>query len=420
MPHLLQTMVHQLGQTVAREGLTKLTDAELLRRFTTDCDALAFEAIIWRHGTMVLDVCRRVLGRREDAEDAFQATFLSLIRHARSIRSGESLAGWLYRVARRLSVRMSRQRNHQTQRESQAARPEALILNEVECADWLKSLDREIERLPARYREAFILCHLEGRNHQDAARELGCPLGTLHSRLARAKERLRARLGLCTLAFPVVAAALVSPQLVNATVIAANEFTKGVFPAASAAVMLSKEGGNLMGFIHTKCLAVAILAVATIGSSAVLLNQPTASATSTPVASAPAEPTIEELKRENQRLRQEIVRLNKRLAGLERKQFAQYELLPTDQEVLQAMRKGETDRREWTEIEIVKNKILEQLGSPRFYPLVGVAQLRTERWECVVYYLESDAKNAEAKKTPRVQVVHIEKSILVTARDSPK
>ncbi|HEV3440856.1 MAG TPA: RNA polymerase sigma factor, partial [Gemmata sp.] len=205
MSHLLQTMVHQLGRTVVREGLAKLGDSELLRRFTADSDSLAFEAIIWRHGTMVFDVCRRVLGRRGDAEDAFQATFLSLLRHACSVRSGESLAGWLYRVARRLSVRMSRQRDHRAHRESQAARPEAQIFDDVERTDWRRLLDREIERLPARYRDAFILCHLEGRDHKEAARELGCPLGTLHSRLARAKERLRAQLGLGGLVFPVVA-----------------------------------------------------------------------------------------------------------------------------------------------------------------------------------------------------------------------
>jgi len=95
MAHPLQTLVQQLGRAAARNGLSRLADAELLRRFKTDRDPLAFEAIIWRHGMMVLGVCRRVLGQRGDAEDTFQATFLALIRYAPSVRSGESLAGWL-------------------------------------------------------------------------------------------------------------------------------------------------------------------------------------------------------------------------------------------------------------------------------------------------------------------------------------
>lgn len=426
MSHVLQTMIHQLGRTVAREGLAKLGDAELLRRFTTDCDSLAFEAIIWRHGTMVFGVCRRVLGRGGEAEDAFQATFLSLIRHARSVRAGESLAGWLYRVARRLSVRTSRQRDRQVKRESQTARPEAQIVDEIERTDWHQHLDREIERLPARYREAFILCHLEDRDHKDAARELGCPLGTLHSRLARAKERLRAQLGLNGLAFPAVATALVSPRLVNATIAAANEFAKGSFPAMStSAVAISNGGYKLMGFINAKCLAMTFLAVTTIGSGAVLLNQPTATATSSTVRTASAEPTIEELKRENQQLRQEVARLKKRITELEGERSVQEQEPPTDSEVLRALHISAKDKKEsqaplteryLSDITIVKNRIIVQNAKNQDHSVC---------WECVVYYTEelvtkNEDNTENRKKTHRVDTVYINKNDAPLGKDLQK
>lgn len=272
MPHPLRTLVEQLGRAAARNGLAQLTDAELLRRFAADRDPLAFEVIVWRHGAMVLNVCDRVLGRRGDAEDAFQAAFLALIRHAPSVRSGESLAGWLHRVARRHCTRVRGQKERQLRRESRSARAEAVVDDDFERAEQRALLDREIERLPSCYREAFILCHLEGRAHEDAARELNCPLGTLHSRLARAKERLRTRLGTGG-GVPVVAALLVSPKLVNAAVSAATELVNGSVLATSAPAVASSFGGReLMSFINVKCLAAAVLAVVTLGSGPCFSN----------------------------------------------------------------------------------------------------------------------------------------------------
>ncbi len=422
MAHPLQTLVQQLGRTAARNGLSRLADAELLRRFKTDRDPLAFEAIIWRHGMMVLGVCRRVLGQRGDAEDAFQATFLALIRFAPSVRSGESLAGWLYRVARRQSIRASGQKERQTHRESQAARAEAVFDDDFDRSELRAILDREIERLPSRNREAFILCHLEGRAHEDAARELNCPLGTLHSRLARAKERLRVRLGVHGEVVPVVATLLVSPQLVNATVSAAIEFANGsILATAASAVAISFGGRSLMGLINAKCIAAAVLAVITISSGAVFLHRPTASATPAPAVLAPVEPTIDELKRENQRLRQEVASLKKRLADFEGQPLLPAEA-PTEREVLRALRKE--GKAQFSEIKIVTEKILDQLGPVRVYPLVGIGQVRSQHWKCTVYYLESDAKEAKnadgSEKTRRVQVVYIDKNTFVTAGDQAK
>src|SRR5581483_9146116 len=115
------------------------------------------------------------------------------------------------------------------------------------------ALDREVDRLPARYREAFILCHVEGRPHEDAARELGCPLGTLHSRLARAKERLRRRLAGFGAALPAAAAGAVPARLVTATVAAAGGLAGGSAAAASpAAVALSQGVWRPMMLIKAK------------------------------------------------------------------------------------------------------------------------------------------------------------------------
>ena len=116
MARALSHLVHHVGRIAARDGLAHLADGELLRRFASDRDPLAFEALVWRHGAMVLGVCGRVLGRCGDADDAFQATFLALVRHAYAVRAGESLAGWLYRVARRISLRAARQRVRRSRR----------------------------------------------------------------------------------------------------------------------------------------------------------------------------------------------------------------------------------------------------------------------------------------------------------------
>src|SRR5689334_334397 len=131
---MLSDLVHHLGRVAARDGLTHVADGELLRRFAADRDPLAFEALVRRHGPMVLGVCGRVLGRTADVEDAFQATFLVLVRRATAVRSGESLAGWLYRVARRVSTRLGRQNSRRVLRERLAARPEGTSPAEAELS----------------------------------------------------------------------------------------------------------------------------------------------------------------------------------------------------------------------------------------------------------------------------------------------
>jgi RNA polymerase sigma factor (sigma-70 family) len=170
-------------------------DADLLRRWVAHRDDAAFELLLRRHAPMVLGVCRRVLGNPHDADDAFQATFLVLARKAGSVSRGEAVAGWLYRVAWRSALRLRTRRAARAGREVPGvgqlpAAPGA----EPAGPDVGRVLDEEINRLPARHRAVVVLCCVEGKTGEEAARLLGCPAGTVSSRLTRARERLRGRL----------------------------------------------------------------------------------------------------------------------------------------------------------------------------------------------------------------------------------
>jgi RND family efflux transporter MFP subunit len=172
-----------------------LSDAQLLERFVTRQDEAAFELLLWRHGAMVLGICRRMLHDSHDAEDVFQATFLVLARKAASIARAEAVGAWLARVACRVALRARAQLTRQ-------ARCERLALDDLaappaatpEQGDLRRVLDEEIDRLPARQRAVVVLCCLEGKTGEQAARELGCAPGTVSSRLTRARDRLRRRL----------------------------------------------------------------------------------------------------------------------------------------------------------------------------------------------------------------------------------
>jgi RNA polymerase sigma factor (sigma-70 family) len=169
------------------------SDRELLGRFAGG-DATAFDALVQRHGPMVLGVCRRVLGNPEDAEDAFQATFVLLARKARAVRWRESARGWLYEVAFRTSckARTRALRRRETER-SAAERPTTVEMN-PEVRELVSVLDEELARLPVTYRMPLVLCCLQDQTVDEAARQLGCTPAAVKSRLQRGRERLRDRL----------------------------------------------------------------------------------------------------------------------------------------------------------------------------------------------------------------------------------
>jgi RNA polymerase sigma factor (sigma-70 family) len=174
----------------------ELSDADLLERFRLRREEAAFTLLVQRHGPMVLSACRRILGNVHDAEDAFQATFLVLVRKAGSIQRTQSLAAWLHRVACRLALKARARSALRQLREGEVS---PAVLSE-DCFDTLSArelrtvLDEEIERLPQKYRMPVILCYLSDKSHEQAARTLGCPKSSLTSRLAKARELLQQRL----------------------------------------------------------------------------------------------------------------------------------------------------------------------------------------------------------------------------------
>jgi RNA polymerase sigma factor (sigma-70 family) len=217
------------------------TDEDLLRRFAREQDETAFAILVERHGPMVLGVCRRLLDNEHDAEDAFQATFLVLVRRADSLAHPELLGSWLYGVAYRTARKARTQAARRRQQERQAASVATVDEPSTDLAwrELRSTLDDELNRLPDKYRLPLILCYLQGLTNEEAARRLGWPAGSMSYRLARGRELLRERLlgkhGEAPAGFFVVALVMVSAtlpaHLVDNTV--------------RAAVGLSSAGGAL-------------------------------------------------------------------------------------------------------------------------------------------------------------------------------
>src|SRR5258708_2093044 len=190
----LNGVFRHLSGVARLRGPDETSDGQLLERFICRREEAAFEALVLRHGPMVLGVCRRVLRHVHDAEDAFQATFLVLARKAAGIRRRELLGNWLYGTAYRaaLEAQAARQRTRETQ---VSAMPEPEVFDDA--ADWRELrpiLDRELNRLPDKYRVAIVLCDLEGGTRRDVARQLDIPEGTLSGRLTTARRLLAKRL----------------------------------------------------------------------------------------------------------------------------------------------------------------------------------------------------------------------------------
>ena len=196
MSRFLTTLISHLREA-AQPSADRVSDAEVLARFVRDRDAAAFELLFWRHGPMIWGVCRRLLGDSPDAEDAYQAAFVVLARKAASVGRGEALAGWLHRVAWRtaLNARTARRRRsaHELPATSLAELPGRDDPVRRTADEELKALlDQELLKLPEKFRLPIVLCDLEGQSNEAAAAVLGCPLGTLNSRLARPAEIERA------------------------------------------------------------------------------------------------------------------------------------------------------------------------------------------------------------------------------------
>lgn len=257
----------QIGTLLAVGTSIGLTDGQLLERFATsegETAERAFTALVERHGPMVLRVCRGVLADLHDADDAFQATFLVLVRKARTLWVQDSLGPWLHQVAVRTSSHARAAALRRRIHEAAAARTSDLSIPS-QFDDLGPVLHEEIDRLPERFRAPVVLCDLEGSSHEQAARHLGWPVGTVKSRLSRARERLRDRLtrrGLAPdasllLLRPDRFAELLSPHLVSSTTAAAVRFGASRAIATGAAAILAQ--GVLTAMSMTRWWKVASL-----------------------------------------------------------------------------------------------------------------------------------------------------------------
>jgi RNA polymerase sigma factor (sigma-70 family) len=270
----LRGLVGRLRDVVG-PGEARAADADLLRRWTARRDEAAFEVLVWRHGRLVLGVCRRLLRGEQDVEDAFQATFLILARKASTV-TGQALGPWLHTVARRaaLQVRRASARSATSDpRLFDAAAP----FGDPDAIEVRAVLDEEVDRLPAKFRSAFVLCQLEGLTTEEAARQLGSPIGTIHSRLSRARALLRARLarrGLEPLAMTAAQTAEPAARLVGAAVNAAT----GGPPAAVEA--LTKGVLRAMFVTKAKSWAVVLMVTAVFATGSAVTGHVTTAARS--------------------------------------------------------------------------------------------------------------------------------------------
>ncbi|MCI0685400.1 MAG: sigma-70 family RNA polymerase sigma factor, partial [Gemmataceae bacterium] len=269
---------HALGylRHLAAPADTSRLDAELIERFVAAHDGAAFARLVERHGPLVLGVCRRVLHNHHDAEDAFQATFLVLARKARHIRQRNALAGWLYKVAYHLAVKLRASVERRRQAEGQPSARPAPAEDQITWGDLRMVLDEELERLPEKYRAPLLLCCLAGRTRDEAAEQLGWTLGALKMRLERGRQLLRTRLarrGLTVsaalLAMALAQHATASPApaaLATATVKAALLFAAGKTPATLSAQAISLAGFGLSaGASKAKLLGAAAVLLSLIG-----------------------------------------------------------------------------------------------------------------------------------------------------------
>lgn len=244
-------VIHYI-RTLALHQHDGVTDGNLLDMYVRQRDEEAFEALVGRHGRMVLGVCRRIVGNSHDAEDAFQATFLVLVRKAASIRPAGMVGNWLYGVARRTALEARRSAAKRRAKEAQVVPPAEMP--EDPLGNLRPLLDQELDRLPDKYRAVVVLCDLEGRTRKEASQQLGLPEGTVASRRARARNILTKRLtrhgvtlstGALSAAFAQEAAASTPLSLVFATVRAATAYAAGsaaVAATVSAPVAALTEG----------------------------------------------------------------------------------------------------------------------------------------------------------------------------------
>jgi RNA polymerase sigma factor (sigma-70 family) len=227
----LNCFLRQLTRRMAAEQLAEQSDRQLVERLLAGPDEAAFEALVCRHGPMIYRVCWRVLQHAEDSEDAFQATFLLLARKISSIKKRDSLASWLHEVARRIALEGRKHAASRHRHEARAPNPPEAPPDEITWKELRTVLDTELASLPDKLRSPLILCYLEGRSQEEAARQLGWSKSTLLRRLEEARTALGRRLRRKGFVWPAavlgllvsdsLAPAALSTKLIGSTVEAA-------------------------------------------------------------------------------------------------------------------------------------------------------------------------------------------------------
>jgi RNA polymerase sigma factor (sigma-70 family) len=321
--------INSILRHVRRAALLRDADGQLLERFLASRDEAAFEALVRHHGRMVLGVCRRVLGNHHDAEDAFQATFLVLVRKAASVRRRAAVGSWLYGVAYRTALeakgRLARRRVRERQVRDMlqpTAEPEEAL------RELLPVLDRELSRLPEHYRSAVVLCDLEGKTRGEAARLLGVPESTLSGRLTTARRLLAKRLARYGPAFAggALAAALaqgaasacVPAPLIVSTTRAATLVAAGNPAAAGKAAVLA-EGVLKTMFVTKLRMTVGVALVAVALGAAGLVYEAGGGSGTAQAAGPEGKPPTESLspsangKQEDGNLKETVLALEKRI-----------------------------------------------------------------------------------------------------------
>jgi RNA polymerase sigma factor (sigma-70 family) len=291
MTQLLSSLLHHLRrQSIQHEPAS---DADLLDRFARLGDERAFAALVARHGPMVHNACRRILRDADEAQDAFQATFLILVRKSGAIRSPDALAGYLYGVACRvaLKARSGVRRHERLADVAEPIDPRRDPLAEVSARDLLAALEQEVQRLPLGHRLPVVLCCLDGLSQEEAAERLGCTPDAVRGRLERGRKRLHERLGRRGLTLSAVLGAAEVARVaggVPATLLISTA-SQAAGSASSAQAAALAEGVLKAMFLHKLKIAVGVLLTTAVAGLAagVLTRQVKSPVTTAAVAEKP-------------------------------------------------------------------------------------------------------------------------------------
>jgi RNA polymerase sigma factor (sigma-70 family) len=290
-----------LGRIFRGETISGLSEWQLLERYLERRDEAAFEALVCRHGPMVLGVCRRMLLDQADVEDAFQATFLVLVRRARHLGPRDAIGPWLYGVAARVALRARAQAARRRRHEPLARGfPAVAPIDRSADPELGAVLDQELGRLPGKYRSPLVLCYLEGRTHEEAARQLKWPVGTVKGRLARGRDLLRSRLvrrglaptaGALTMLLSPDASAAIQQHLVDSTVGSCSRIAAGqsTIHVVSASIHSLVEGVLAAMILHQlKWVGLTVLTVIALTGAGVMARHDDRSHPDPAPAAAPA------------------------------------------------------------------------------------------------------------------------------------